>query len=170
MSRVERSRVDIQTIYLNEYNDPLKLVKSEHVVSRFLQTFTDNELELFIKTIDETYAQLKSKGFNSHELPNVLSIKIPQGYNAEIVKKLIHASDRVGKLILEARIDIQRYIRVLFTFDNDDFCKATIYTFGFEKKYSQKDVYTDTYGLATQQVHKLYIENKLNEGTDYYEG
>lgn len=74
----------------------------------------------------------------------------------------------MNKLILEARIDIDRFVRILFTFDDDYSCEASIYTFGFKKKREQEDYYTNSYILMTADVHKSYINTEVNERSDYF--
>lgn len=154
---------------MKDYNLVDGSVNEEHIISNYLETIDDNEFDLFVKTMEETKIKLKIKRYNPQKLPEKISIITPTGKNADVVKKLEQTSDSVSKLILEARIDIERFVRFIFTFDDDRRCKEALYTFGFEKRKNSLDYFTNYYSLITANVHKKYIRLEPNERSDYFD-
>lgn len=143
---------------------------TEHIFVEFLGALMDDEIELFIKAVDEVKAFVKVNRFNPSALPSEFTSETPQGFQAVIMKKLIPVSNRLNKLILEIRIDIKRFVRLIFAFDDDNQCSLLFFTFGFEKKRSIEDFLTNTYAFHTKEVLSRYSKNILRKGCDYDEG
>lgn len=133
----------------------------------FLETLTDDELEMFLKAADDVKAFLIANEHCPDLLPNEFVSLTPQGFQATIMKKLLHASGLLNKLILELRIDIARYIRFLFACDDDRQCSLLFFTFGFEKQRHITDYLTNTYSLHTKEALSRYSANKMIKGCDY---